>query len=83
MINFRYPKKIINKISKNTFLAIEERIEKTKIEEQRIKEWEVKFDAERKKSDEAQSLMEEELKRKDDERKLKIEYDYKNQDKPN
>ena len=64
-------------------IIIEERIEKTKIEEQRIKEWEIKFDAERKKSEEAQSLMEEELKRKDEERKLKIEHDYKNQEKPN
>jgi zinc protease len=33
LINFRYPQKIINKISKNEFLAIEERIKKTKLKQ--------------------------------------------------
>ena len=33
LINFRYPQKIINKISKNKFLALEERIKKTKLKQ--------------------------------------------------
>ena len=57
--------------------------EKSKIEEQRIKEWEVKFDEERKKREDEQFLMEEELKEKEEERRKKLEVNFKNPDKIN
>ena len=60
-----------------------ERKKKAKVEEQRIKEWEIKFDADRKKREEEEYLMEEELKKKDEERKQKLETDLKNPDKMN
>ena len=57
--------------------------EKAKIEEQRIKEWEIKFDENRKKKDEEQFLMEERLKEKEEERKRKLELKLNNPDKLN
>ena len=55
--------------------------EKAQIEEQRIKEWEIKFDENRKKRDEEQFLMEERLKEKEEERRKKLELS--KSDKPN
>jgi len=52
-----------------------------KIEEERIREWEVKFDENRKKRDEEQFLMEERLKEKEEERRKKLELS--KSDKPN
>ena len=54
-----------------------------RIEAERIKEWEIKFDAERKRRDEEQSLMEERLREEEEMRKNKLELDQKNPDKMN
>ena len=62
-----------------SLLSCETQLEKrrSKIEEEKIKEWEVRFDAERKKRDEEQFLMEEQLKLKEEERRRKLNVDFK------
>ena len=61
----------------------EERKKQRAVEDQKIKEWEVKFDAERKKREEEQFLMEEEMKEKEEERRKKLEINFKTPDKIN
>ena len=60
-----------------------EKKKKNAIEEQKIKEWEIKFDQERKKKEDEQFLMEEKLKEKEEERRKKLDVDFKNTDKVN
>ena len=61
----------------------EEKNKQNAIEDQKIKEWEAKFDEERKKREEAQFLMEEEMKVKEEERRRKIEINFKDSKKIN
>ena len=49
----------------------------------RLKEWELKFDAERKRRDEEQFLEEERLRDKEEQRKKKLELAIKNPDQMN
>ena len=58
-------------------------MKKTEIEKQKIKEWEIKFDEERKRRDEEQFLMEEELKAKEEERRKKLDINFKEVDNKN
>ena len=61
----------------------QEQRKKNEAEELRIKEWEIRFDAERKKKDEEQYQMEEELRLKEEERRKKLEINFKDPNKIN
>ena len=74
----------IQKIKDNEQKIIDEETRKrTEVERMRLKEWELKFDAERKRKDEEQFLEEERLRDKEEQRKKKLELAIKNPDQMN
>jgi len=60
----------------------EERRRKEEFENQKLKEWEIKFDNERQKQENEDLMREEELRIKDEERKKKLEFELRKPEKP-